>query len=149
MSQLSGEQHNAMIDVLSEVAEERARQHEKWGEQNHPNGSGIGLGIPSPVGTVGAADQARALCQIAAREGRVTYAHIAFEEVAEAFAETDPAKLRAELVQAAAVLVAWIEKIDRDAKRAAGALLLALGLTACGGPAFEQAARVFPGEAGR
>lgn len=35
------------------------------------------------------------------------------EEVAEAFAESDDARLRAELVQVAAVAQAWIESIDR------------------------------------
>jgi hypothetical protein len=34
------------------------------------------------------------------------------EEVAEAFAESDPAKLRAELLQVAAVCAAWIYDID-------------------------------------
>ena len=40
------------------------------------------------------------------------------EEVAEAFEEHDPARLRSELVQVAAVAVAWVEKIDRDARNA-------------------------------
>lgn len=39
--------------------------------------------------------------------------HILREEVAEAFAETDPVALRGELVQVAAVAVAWAEAIDR------------------------------------
>lgn len=34
------------------------------------------------------------------------------EEVYEAFAETDPARLRHELVQVAAVAAAWVEDID-------------------------------------
>jgi hypothetical protein len=34
------------------------------------------------------------------------------EEVAEVFQETDPVKLREELVQVAALAVSWIEKID-------------------------------------
>ena len=34
-------------------------------------------------------------------------------------AESDPVKLRAELVQVAAVAVAWVEKIDRDIARGA------------------------------
>ena len=36
-----------------------------------------------------------------------------FEEVAEAFAEADVRRLRAELVQCAAVAVKWVEAIDR------------------------------------
>jgi hypothetical protein len=42
------------------------------------------------------------------------------EEVWEAFAESDPAKLRAELVQVAAVAFRWIEALDaRKGERAA------------------------------
>lgn len=41
--------------------------------------------------------------------------HILDEEVAEALAETDPERLRAELVQVAAVAVQWIEALDRRA----------------------------------
>lgn len=42
-----------------------------------------------------------------------TWLLIALEEALEAFSETDPVKLRAELVQLGAVVVAWIEAIDR------------------------------------
>lgn len=42
----------------------------------------------------------------------VTWRHIFLEEAFEALAETDPAKLREELIQALAVGVAWIEDID-------------------------------------
>jgi len=35
------------------------------------------------------------------------------EEVAEAFAETDAALLRTELIQVAAVIAAWVSDIDR------------------------------------
>lgn len=96
--------------ILAEIAEERARQDTKWGEQNHPDGTSRGAAF--------LADRARRACQKAAAEGKVTWRHIFDEEWAEAFAEEDPAKLRAELVQVAAVAVAWIEAIDR---RTAGA----------------------------
>ncbi len=45
----------------------------------------------------------------------VNWKTILLEEVAEAFAENDPATLRRELVQVAAVAAAWIEAIDRRA----------------------------------
>jgi hypothetical protein len=41
-----------------------------------------------------------------------TWMHVLIEEVFEALAEEDPAKLRAELVQVAAVCAAWITDID-------------------------------------
>lgn len=90
--------------VLDLVYAERVRQVEKWGEQNHPDGT-----HHSPIH----ADMVRRDCERAFRDGRGTWRHILSEEVAEAYAETDPEKLRAELVQVAAVAVAWVEAIDR------------------------------------
>jgi hypothetical protein len=106
MSAMSMEQRRALINVLAEVRAERDRQHAKWGEQNHPDGAG---GLMATA----AADIAKTQLKIAFEEGRGTFRHILKEEVAEAFAENDPAKLRAELVQVAAVAVQWIEAIDR------------------------------------
>lgn len=93
--------------VLSEVAAERARQDAKWGEQNHPDGTEDGAFF---------AERARLrkqLCQEHAAAGTVTWRHILDEEVHEAYTETDPAQLREELIQVAAVAVAWGEAIDR------------------------------------
>ncbi|HEX2142998.1 MAG TPA: hypothetical protein VHG10_00680 [Glycomyces sp.] len=92
--------------VLDEVAAERARIDAKWGEQNHPDGTGD---YPEII----EADVAKMVCQDAADDGRLDWLHILREEVAEAFAESDPTKLRAELIQVAAVAVAWVEAIDR------------------------------------
>lgn len=92
--------------VLAEVAAERARQDDTWGEQNHPDG----VGGPDAEW---AAVHARMRCHYRDRAGGLTWRDVLDEEVAEAYAETDPAKLRAELVQVAAVAVAWIEAIDR------------------------------------
>lgn len=105
MSRLPAAQQK-IRDVLNEVADERLRQDEKWGEQNHPDGTGLD-------GDEHRADKARTQCEIAAGEGRVTWRHILNEEVSEAFAESDPKKLRAELVQVTAVAAVWIEAIDR------------------------------------
>lgn len=99
-------------DVLWEVQRERQRQHAKWGEQNLPDGTGGPL-------TALFADAYRRACQAAAKDGRCTFHHILREEVFEAAAETDAAKLRAELVQVAAVAVQWIEALDRRARAAA------------------------------
>lgn len=92
--------------VLAEVQAERARQHVKWGEQNHPDGTG-------GMGTRSEADFRRQVANTAAREGRLTWRHILLEEVAEAMAETDEDLLRGELLQVAAVAVAHIEALDR------------------------------------
>jgi hypothetical protein len=102
-----GHQLGSDAGVLAEVQAERERQDEQWGEQNHPDGTGI-----APAQTE-LADNAKATCQQAFAEGRGDWAHILFEEVREALAESDPVKLRAELVQVAAVAVAWVAAIDR------------------------------------
>lgn len=101
-------EHQTTRNVLAEVASERRRQDDKFGEQNHRDG----------------ADGANSLVcgQLAEvmrdanedRESR-SWTAILLEEAYEAGAETDPARIRAELVQVAAVAVAWIEAIDRRA----------------------------------
>lgn len=103
----------AAVSVAIEIIQERARQHTKWGEQNHPNGTGPQLvwAYSGPAAYV--AETARAECQRLSAEGLVTFADILLEEVAEALAEGDPAKLRAELIQVAAVAAQWVEAIDR------------------------------------
>jgi hypothetical protein len=101
--------------ILDEVATERAAQNAKWGEQNHPDGTGPDrywlLDDDPPAAE--ARDSYRQLTDERAQRGALTWLDIAIEEVAEAFAESGPAALRKELVQSAAVLVAWIEAIDR------------------------------------
>jgi hypothetical protein len=92
--------------IEQEIRRERARQDEKWGEQNHPDGTGGHLAEQTR-------DAARERCQEAASRGAVDWSMILAEEVFEAIAEEDPAKLRAELIQVAAVAVAWAEAIDR------------------------------------
>lgn len=94
------------------IVDERIRQDAKWGEQNHPDGTG---GYIRRV----EADEARKACSEAADDRAVTWRHILAEEVAEAFAEEDSGRLVEELVQVAAVAVAWIEAIGR--RRAARA----------------------------
>lgn len=96
------------LKILNEVRAERARQDAKWGEQNHLDGTGPGYQKH--------ANAARRRCQAAAEYGLVSFKDILEEEVFEAFAESDPAKLRAELIQVAAVAVAWVEKLDREGR---------------------------------
>lgn len=95
----------AVCDVLDEVGNERGLQHEKFGTQSLPDGTG------QPYTAV-VADAARRRCQRAFADGEGTWADVLREEFCEAFAESDPALLRAELIQVAAVAVAWIEAID-------------------------------------
>jgi hypothetical protein len=112
---------NTLQVVLCEVAAERERQDAKWGEQNHPDGTGCWRRVSggemrrdNDVADIRAerAIEDKGACDLAAREGRITWRHILREEVSEAFAEDGDA-LRVELIQSAAVIVAWIEAIDR------------------------------------
>ncbi|HET8581742.1 MAG TPA: hypothetical protein VFL65_00710 [Jatrophihabitans sp.] len=108
---------SARLDrILDDLIAERGRQLAKWGEQSHRNGTGWAR-------DAGRAREARFMCDQAASIGLLTWRHVLDEEVCEAFAETDHAKLRAELVQVAAVCAAWIDCLDRtattnDARRA-------------------------------
>ncbi len=92
--------------VLSDINDERISQELKWGQQNHPDGTGQATDIVRR-------DRAIIECDEAHRSGAGTWRHILNEEFHEALAERDPIKLRYELVQTAAVAVAWIEAIDR------------------------------------
>lgn len=95
---------SAIVEILGE----REAQDLKWGEQNHPDGTGGEWHARAAVAC-------REACNDAAREGRLTWRDILAEEFEEALAEESPIKLREELVQVAAVAVAWIEAIDRRA----------------------------------
>lgn len=102
-----------LIAVLAEVETERARQDSRWGEQNHCDGTGPDEQILPGWPALELATAARTACELQAQMGIVTWRDIFGEEVCEALAESDPVKLRAELVQAVAVGVAWIQAIDR------------------------------------
>lgn len=106
----------AFIGVHGEVMDERSRQDAKWGIQNHPDLPPFEEAHASPNAWFGlpSADDARDACEAAFKNGRGSYAHIFVEEVCEAIeAAPDPVKLREELIQCAAVAVAWVECIDR------------------------------------
>ena len=105
--------------VLVEVWEERDRQDARWGEQSHDDDTGPDRRIVSTSGPDNAelADRARARCDRMHRKGEGTWEQILTEEVLEAYATDSEERLRAELVQVAAVAVAWIEAIDRREAR--------------------------------
>lgn len=103
MTACQSDQHLAAF--FHAVEAERAAQLAKWGDQRHPDGTNLD--------NAGWREHARKICQQAAAEGRVTWAHILQEEFVEALAEVDPAKIREELVQVASVCAAWISDINR------------------------------------
>lgn len=102
-----------MTRVLEDVRAERYRQIAKWGDdstKDHADGTGR-------ESDAALAEHFKAMTDAADAAGVLTWRDILAEEVAEAFAETDNATLRAELVQVAAVAVKWVEAIDRRGER--------------------------------
>jgi hypothetical protein len=107
--------------VLSDVAEERHRQRQRYGlNRDLEDGTGpdvrwlAGAGRELDLSTAAALEGSlRAVYeQHEQRHGRPTWRHLVLEEVAEAFAESDPVRLRAELLQVAALAVSWVETLD-------------------------------------
>jgi len=89
------------------VDAERQAQLQQWGDQHHADGTGA-------EHYVAMADEAREDVQrFVAQHSGPEWALILLEEVYEALAESDPAKLRTELIQTAAVIAAWISDLDR------------------------------------
>lgn len=112
--------------VLFEVARERQRQTAKHGDQSHlPLGTGPDLilrGLPEYQSAARAdhmAIWAKARCKAASQneggDGSITLEQILTEEWAEMVAEAEPALVRAEAIQLAAVSVQIVEAIDRRA----------------------------------
>lgn len=86
--------HVIPLGILSDIDNERLRQLEKWGVQRHP----------APVWMT-------ILTEEVGEAARAIMDHT-YEKVKPSRVE-NPGDLRAELVQVAAVAVAWIEDLDR------------------------------------
>lgn len=101
------------LEILRQITAERTRQDTKFGPSpNHPDIRRQQTGVLD-------AAIAKAATDAAARDGTLTFEHILTEEVAEAYEAAhnlDTDALREELVQVAAVAVAWIEAIDARPK---------------------------------
>lgn len=87
------------------VDAERQTQLAAFGDQHHPDGTGLPTYQHSANRYRNQTDQASAA-------GHLAWRDIFLEEVYEALAEPDPAALRTELIQVAAVCAAWIADID-------------------------------------
>lgn len=96
------------------VDDERQAQLAKWGDQRHPDG---GYGANAVL----CAELAYAMRAVNEDPAQRSWTAILLEEAYEAGAESDPAKLRTELIQVAAVCAAWISDLDRRTPQAADA----------------------------
>lgn len=111
--------------IPREIAEERVNQLDKWGEQNHFDIHPTYLYVQNKAYPVNGTGQhpllatpssCRRLCEEHKQAGWTNWLDILVEEVsevAEAACTLDAVEARKELIQVAAVCVAWIEAIDR------------------------------------
>lgn len=107
--------HADTLRIFHAVVDECDRADKKHGEQlDTLSLRGIGAmtyGLPPAI-------EAKATTDLQFIKGRGTWGDILVEEVCEALDEVnDPAALRAELVQVAAVAICWIRKLDAEAGR--------------------------------
>ncbi|WP_282203949.1 hypothetical protein [Kitasatospora fiedleri] len=101
-----------------EIDAERSRQYAKFGDQRHPDLAGDAtVQREAREMFTEFADKYRDINNghLDARDPdrRLDWTGILLEEVYEALAEADPARLRAELLQVAAVCQAWVYDLDR------------------------------------
>lgn len=100
------------MTVLGDVLEERERQDDRWGEQNHPSFFADTRKRGKWWAKV-TADRWKEDNTDRAGGGTLAWDGIALEEVYEALAEDDGPELYAELIQTAAVFANWAECLRR------------------------------------
>jgi hypothetical protein len=100
--------------AVLDVVKERQRQEKKFPGQTHPSGTGpdVHWTANETLPAVVLCEQFRGRCERRHRAGLGTWSDILLEEVAEVMEQDDPVKLRAELIQVAAVAFRWIQHID-------------------------------------
>lgn len=113
-----------LADVLAAVVTERARQDAKWGADRTQPDAHAGIdnyewdrrhGATHMLGIL-SAKMYRSMVEASARRGELSWSEILMEEVAEAAEEGgvgNLALLYVELIQVAAVAVAWAEDVKR------------------------------------
>ena len=98
-----------MNRIYEQIAAERKRQHDKWGEQNWPMWGNLNSWECKRIAKLTKKANNKKI-----RNGRADWFDILREEMLEAFAETDPVKQREEMIQVASVAVAIVEYLDRQ-----------------------------------
>jgi hypothetical protein len=97
-----------LSEILEDIRAERSRQIDKFGWQSLPNGTSADY--EHSVAKV------KELCEKQHNDGTLEWLTVLTEEFLEAAAETDPVKLRAELIQVAAVAAAWVQDLDNKSR---------------------------------
>lgn len=101
-----------MEKILAEIAAERQRQDAKWGQQNHPS---FRQGYPWMTAAL-MEHTAKMGCGQRFAAGVGDWSSILAEEFAEACNSRTLENLKSELIQVAAVCVAWYESIERNGR---------------------------------
>jgi hypothetical protein len=96
-------------EILNEVGREVSKAEKKHGSQFH-----LPISPGNQAGYAKFAERQKRWVDKATELELVTWQDIALEEVFETFGETEPAKVRAEALQAAAMFVQIVRKIDHD-----------------------------------
>jgi hypothetical protein len=98
--------------VLLEVYAECQRQEVRYGADNEVALDGTGPAVRWLPGVVADANNIERVFRLdyESRTGSITWMHLVREEVAEAFKESDPARLREELTQVAALCANWASR---------------------------------------
>ena len=95
-----------LAPIFIKIMAERIRQHETWGEQNHPM-----ISDPFTKEQMKIGENFYRGINLYGKDS--SWFAILMEEVCEAFAETEMEKQREELIQCCAVIVQIIEYLDR------------------------------------
>lgn len=109
----------ATIEVLHAVFAERQEQELRYGHVNDKHEDGTGPEVQWLDFLDGSPLTAKSIQEFLrddyeefeADNGGPTWMHLVREEVAEAFQESDPARLEEELIQVAALCCSWVERI--------------------------------------
>lgn len=99
--------------IVSELLEERANQHIKWGEQNLPFEN---YGSIRAAGQIASLEQARRNYELALSANDLTFLDIFNEELWEVIEAPTLKEQRKELVQLGAVVIQAIAALDRRMK---------------------------------
>jgi hypothetical protein len=106
--------------VMFEVADERRRQDETWGQQDHP--SILPTLRRRPVLDVAnyyhvlSPKRAIAMTETRRKYLKLTWADILVEDLSSAVCASSDGERREELIALAATAIAWVETIDRRAR---------------------------------
>ena len=115
--------HRATLGVVSDVLVERATMLSRWGDPSYPSVAGLSYSVEARVGLydLPTPEKARAETEGLRGSGDLDWATISVQSLSDAVSASDETARRIEVVQLAAVALAWVEDIDRQRRAAEAA----------------------------